>query len=646
MTNSPYVRAALAQAALELTPPLIRNTLIEDADFREEYGFTADAVLSFEAFGLSAGRSELFNAIGTLFSGKSEVKVTDTEGRKWKLKNISREGDLPKFELSRGKQRLILPDFCALSPDRTTRLRSLDEAASDANLPSSARDRWRNVLAERALEDDEIDAFHCEFRETPVDMARSIRGEIVHGKSSISSLVPSSRRYFERLIGAYDGSATIRDYAAGCGKALFHELSAWRSYEGFLSCLFLSSHSSLTTEINVDQLGSEDLVCAFDFLEKHGDRISQLGAIEVGLRVLPLRSEIESVLIRLIKQIRDDDVDGQASGFKLLSALFLLVDGELSRTRLLSAEPPFYRRLAALSQAALIHRQLVNSAVDIDQFCEWSFSNRGEQYYLQSLADMRLEPRWNPDLAAASQMKADFFGRIMIAAKNYEQNIKDGELSDLVLGTEPGSLHSLSEFPRPYFPGPLEGAEDTPNILPSEIFEAIETQLGAEEVGPSSFIALVNSALIFRVGADQAELAARALKLGSYRLANVEDRPQLLAILNGLATVAAVARSRALTDELRILVRRYRHDAQYALSIEEAMRICLVAAASRADLNDWREFAGDWLTELAFSDLEGDDGEVLHSHLQCLCHAVPELWVSCGRADAALMAYNASRHPA
>lgn len=196
-------------------------------------------------------------------------------------------------------------------------------------------------------------------------------------------------------------------------------------------------------------------------------------------------------------------------------------------------------------------------------------------------------------------------------------------------------------WPRPYFPGPLEGAEDTPNILPAEISEAIETQLGAEEVAPSSFIALVNSALIFRVGADQAELAAKALKLGSYRLANVEDRSQLLAILNGLATVAAIARSCALADELRILVRRYRRDAQYALSIEEVMRICLVAASSRAGLNDWRDFAGDWLTELAFGDLEGNDGEVLQSHLQCLCHAVPELWVSCGRADAALMAYNA-----
>ena len=150
-------------------------------------------------------------------------------------------------------------------------------------------------------------------------------------------------------------------------------------------------------------MDSEDLVRAFDFLDKHGDRTSQLGAIEVGLRILPSRPEIESVLIRLIEQIRGDDVDEQASGFKLLSALFLLVDGELSRNRLLSAEPPFYRRLAALSQAALIHRQFANSAVDTDKFRNWAFSNSFEQYYMQSLADMRLEPRWNPDLAAARE---------------------------------------------------------------------------------------------------------------------------------------------------------------------------------------------------------------------------------------------------
>jgi hypothetical protein len=127
--------------------------------------------------------------------------------------------------------------------------------------------------------------------------------------------------------------------------------------------------------------------------------------------------------------------------------------------------------------------------------------------------------------------------------------------------------------------------------------------------------------------------------LCNYTLANLESRSQLIAILNGLATVAAITRNPALADELRILVRRYRHDSEYGFSIEESMKMCLVASAGREDLMEWRQFAGEWLTELAFGELEGQEGEVLYSHLSALLHSVPELWVSCARADAALKAW-------
>ena len=263
-------------------------------------------------------------------------------------------------------------------------------------------------------------------------------------------------------------------------------------------------------------------------------------------------------------------------------------------------------------------------------------------YYLQSLTDMRLEPRWNPNLADATQMKANFFARIMAVAKDFEKNIKSSELRNLVLGTGSGSLRSLSEFPSLYYPGPLEGTEDRLNILPAEVSEAIKDQLSAKKITPLSFTALVNFAPFFHIDSEQAELAAKALKLGKYQLTGIKDKLQLLTILNGLATVAATVRSKTLADELRILVRKYRHDTQYALSVEECLTIYLVAAASHADMNDWREYCGDCLTELAFGDLEDRDGKMLHSFIQHLCHAVPELWVSCGRAEAALMAFNSS----
>ena len=643
--NSPYVKSTFAQTALDLTPPLIRETLLGDRDFRKEYGIEVNSIISFPAFDISFHLSSLYNAVRRVLSGASEKKVINTKGQKWRLKNISKKGELPNLSLSRGEKRFPLPGLAVLSPDRDTRLRFLDEAIFSFNLPNSASERWRNILSERALADDEVDAFYSELRDTPVEKMRSISSKLRTGPSSLSSLIPPSRKYFEILVGVYNESPSIRDYAASVGRTLFAQLSAWRPYDGFLFSLLLSSHSSLTDEINVDQLSSAELVRAYNFLEKQGDRISQLGAIEVGLRVLPSRPEIEQPLIRLIEQIRDDDVDGQASGFELLSALFCLVDGELSRTRLLSPETPFYRRLAALSQATLIHRQAMSLSVDIDQFSkwidqlsEWAFSNRGEYYYIQSLSDMRLEPRWDPELLVASQMKANFFGRILTAAKKYEQNIKGSQIYDLLLTNKAGSLQPFSDCLDTWLPGPLDGAENTQNILPSEIAEVIETQLSPKEVGPSSFIALVNFALLYPIDADQAELAAKALKQTDYHLRNIEKKSQIVVILFGLAKVAAVSRNHRLADELRILVRRYRHDTEYALSIEEVIRICLVAAASRSQLDEWTEFVGAWLTELAFGDLKDDEGQIFYSSLNCLCHAVPELWISCGRADAALSA--------
>jgi hypothetical protein len=638
MTNPPFSRAALAQAAMEYVPPLIRRTLLDESAFNEEFGFKTEAVVSLGTSGVAIQRTELFDAVRSVLAGAENAEVVDETGSAWLLRNEADEGALPVLALSVDDERLVLPDFAMLSSDIGMRIRSFEQAAADVNLPIDAKEHWRKILTERALEDDEVDTLHRDIRNTPVHLERTIRSEIKEGQGSISSLVPSSRDYYSRLVGNYDGSASIKEYAAGLGQTFLNGLSEWRPYEGFLFSLILSSHTTLTSEIHVDRLGNDDLIKAFEFIEAHGDMLSRLGAFEVGLRVLSQRPEVEPFLMRLVHRIRDDNLEGEQCDFKLFSALFVLVDGELSRTRLMSETPPFYRRLASLAHAALIHRIIVQCGIEYKSFYEWAFSTRFEYYYMQSLADMRTEPRWNPDLIDASQIKEDFFGRLMIAGNCYSGNLGEGELRETILGNCEQSLAKLSSFFRPYYPGPLEGSEDTPNQLPEELVHAIDEQLNTDDVDASSFIALVNSAMIFRITSGHAELAAKALRLGNYTVAKLEDKSQLVGILNGLATVAAVSRSPALADDLRILVRRYLHDPQYKFSIEEAMRVCLVASASRQDIIDWRDFVGQWLTELAFSEMEKNEAEDFCSRLTTLLHSTPELWVSCARADAALKA--------
>ena len=638
MISNAKIKSDIAHAVLGIAPPLIRESLLNIQQFRDDFGLIPEATIAFGAGEVLVKRSTLFEAIRTILSGANETQVSDVEGSVWGLTNEADEDAAPLLVLSSNEHRLELPNFTVLSIDATLRIRSLEKSASEVNLPIDDLGNWQLILKERALEDDEVDAYLSDLRDTPICFEESMHRELIRGISNASSLVPNSRRYFQRLVGAYDGSNSISDYATGAGRKLLENLSKWQPYEGFLFSLLLSSHSTLTAEIITDHLGKDKLVKAYDFVEKYGDMLSRLGAFEVGLRILPERPEVEPFLLGLVNRIRNDDVDGNVSEFELFSALFVLVDGELSRTRLMAGEPPFYRRLASLAQAALLHRQLVKCGINIDQFSRWALSNRVEYFYMQSLADLRAEPRWIPNLAVASQMKADFLGRIIIAGNKFEKIICPGELYDTIFGNGQQSILNTFEFPLPFFPGPLEGAEHSPSSLPIELARVIEQQLDTDEIEASSFFTLVNSSMIFRIKPDHAELAAKALSMANHRLANLADKSQLVGILHGLATVAAISRNPSLAGELRILVRRYLRDPQFCISAEESMRICLVASAAQKELTKWREFAGEWLTELAFSEMEKGEAEVLHSHVIALLHSVPELWISCAKADAALRA--------
>lgn len=640
MKNSLSDKELLAQAILlKYVPPLIRESLLEDQDFLREFVLTKNVIVSLGTKNSDFNRSELFNAVRYVLADAGETDVSDVNGCLWTLRNEATEDALPKLVLSSTDQRLIISHFTLLSEDPSKRIRVLEQAVFNTNLPHCATEKWRKILVDRPLTDDEIDIFQRDICNTPVHLMQSLPTKFIKGECRISFLVPNSRQYFERLIGIYDGSKSIVPYADEISLNLFKQLTSWKSYEGFLFCLLLSAHSALTAKINVDNLSEEKFVKAFDFVEKHGDMLSRLGAFEVGLRVLPERPEVEPFLLRLVHRICDDDVEGDYSEFKLFSALFILVDGELARIHLLAEKPPFYRRLASLTQAALIHRQLNKFQIDYNKISEWAISQRGEYYYMQSLSDMRSEPSWNPDLAVAAQIKAEFVSRIITASNCFKENIKSGELHDMVFKDGQQNIFNLCEFKCLFFPGPLEGNEKNQNILQDEQASFIKEQLNADKIEAASFVPLVNSALIFNITSDYAELASKAIKKGNYSFSNLQNKSQLVSVLNGLSTVAAISRTPTLANDLRILTRRYRQNSQYGLSIQEVIKICLMASASREDLMEWREFVGEWLTELAFNELEGDEGEYFYSHLTVLLHLIPELWRSCARADAALQAW-------
>jgi hypothetical protein len=197
-------------------------------------------------------------------------------------------------------------------------------------------------------------------------------------------------------------------------------------------------------------------------------------------------------------------------------------------------------------------------------------------------------------------------------------------------------------FPAPYLPGPLEGGVEAVNPMPSEIEQQVYEDLKAEVVTPQSFTGLVNTALIFKLGPQMADLAAEAVRRAKYQLRDIGANAPAFSLLYGLAIVAAVTRSEGLAAEVRVLVRGVRRRPGGAIDLSDTLRIVLAAAAAYSDIDKWCTFLGEWITELSYEDMDRSGAKALWSRIRDLCQIERRLWGTCARADAACASLSAA----
>jgi hypothetical protein len=499
--------------------------------------------------------------------------------------------------------------------------------------------QWREILTERPLEDEELERILDEFRLTPAHSAAAIEDRLRRQHFGAPDLVPSDIRYFDRLAGAQTDRTNLREFVSGVLDSHVHALIERQSSEGLKDALLLSSHSMVSEIVDLRTLPREEVLRVYEWLADQGDRISQVGAIECGLRCLDLFPEIEPNLAAMIRAIAADDPDQSGGRLSLVSGLVALVEGEIARRGVLRRRPPYWRRLASIAHASLIEREVLAANLEAASVAEWGLKSGGALYYIQTLVDLRQEPRWFPDFISPQHLKAEFISRIAGAAERHSRNSAVGELNLVLWGSEAGTIQSQRASPSAFLPGPLEGGIEPVIEIPAELEASIKTKLEAEELTPESFFGLVNSALIFRVGSQLSELAAQGLSRVGYQLRKMSAGDDPFSLLHGLAMVSALTRSKALAHEVRVLCRAARHRTRSPLTPEAVARIALVAAAAHDDFTDWSNFAGDWFTELAFADMTREQAIALQGDLHTLLHVEPLLWETCGRAEAALSAF-------
>jgi hypothetical protein len=212
-------------------------------------------------------------------------------------------------------------------------------------------------------------------------------------------------------------------------------------------------------------------------------------------------------------------------------------------------------------------------------------------------------------------------------------------LRETLSGNSKNAIRSQIQFPYSFLPGPLEGGVESVAVMPEEVEADLRKSLEGDVLTPLSFVTLVNSALIYRIDAAFADLAADGLRRVKYELRQIKSESEAFHLLSGLATVAAVTRSHGLADEVRVLMRVVRRKPGIQITQENAMRISMVAAAAHADNLEWCKYVGECITEYSFEEMPHRDALVLRHHLHTLRQLEPQLWKTTARADAAISAF-------
>ncbi|WP_269537089.1 hypothetical protein [Cerasicoccus fimbriatus] len=631
-----HKKILLAQCLANL-PEMLRDSLLSDVDIVSKYDLDTKFQVTLGGSDTSFESEVFYKAIRETANGSGNAQIEDSNGRFWNVQVEHLEGGKHIFSLSNAQNRLRLPDFSFFSESKAMRVEALDSISKDLYLPANSVEYWKELAVERSLEVKEIDGFHKEIADSVIRVAQNIKRILGSEEIASSSLVPLSRRYYQRLVGEYDGSSTIEEYARCRGIEVFREYLKWSREKGFGYCLHMLVHPAFVKHIEFDDLETLDFEATYIYLEEHGSPFEKIVGIELGMRIIQQRPDLEPKLLKLIDAICDQS---SLNTFFMFSSIFVLVDAEISKNKIFEKEPPFYRRLASLAHTGVIFRELMK--IDLgDGFAVWARKTGAGQYLMQTFADMRSEPRWHPDFISTTNLRSYLLVRILNSLPEEILESKTGAIYEKTLGHGAGSVMNTLDLGLFLHLGPLDGADSSAIELPKEFSDAIENQLKEESRDgpkPITFTALVNSARIYGLKPEHAEMAAKILREGKYRLSKIEDRSHLITVLNGLASVAAVTRCKELADELRILDRKYRRDQQFQLSVNESMLLCLASSSSRSELIDWCDFVGQWITELSFFELSGDDAKLLYVNLRLLLHSVPELWLHCSEAEAAIRA--------
>ncbi|WP_419210111.1 hypothetical protein ABRP32_16375 [Providencia manganoxydans] len=614
MANYDSMRAYMAFHIINLFPSLVRAELLSDSTLSEEIGLATDATVSFGYKDIAFSRSALFKAIRSAFKNtEEEFYLEDVNGNSWSLRHHPDER--PAFSLSRGGERLLNHSFWPLCNDADKRFSLFETEAKDRSLSKDELERWGAVLSVPTISDDDVSDLLLDLERSPSHIEALLRQEFQGSLNKISTLVPDNIRYYERLVGKYCGSKNIYEYCKVELKQYFdNRIENKVGVNDLLICI----HKSISVSVSNGLVDEAQYHAIANQAIETCHPILLISCLEVG--ILKFKDSSAEIIKKLFESISSEKT---LDNLRIFCSMAVFVDGELARLQIFKGKPPFYRRLAAFSQSALIVKVGLDEGVAFDKVEQWATQQRGLYFFCQSVIDLIEEPRWLPMYLTAGQFINELYGRVNNVCQEANQcDVVEYLKNELIPGLRL-NMHS-------FLPGPLEG-NSTPAVVPDEISNLLAKHINSED-SFESFRVLMNSTPFWKIDDEYLERVVLLLESAQHKLAAVNDKDSVYQVLNGLAQVACMTRSKKLAASVTILSRLYRDYIDVNSEPENYLAIGLVAGAAFEDKEGWAEYIGQWCTELAYLPIGEDAIERIEVMLERLCILEPYLYYTCSKA--------------
>jgi hypothetical protein len=441
-----------------------------------------------------------------------------------------------------------------------------------------------------------------DVRATPAAVMRELQTLFEYSEVAPGDLVPTDRRYYERLVGRWEQHRTLAEFAAatagwGYGSSMTEQIE-----QG----LARSIHASTAPGALIAACDPAVLRTVVTQLLPHIDAWSLTGLSE-GLVQRPdafteLKDVSEQVLRTLLEITGEDH-----PRLRLTASLAALVDGTNSVSGRFGDRPVYWRRLASFAHAALLERLLLQLGIPVSKFVAWA-DNFRPTFQVATLADLPSEPRWHSLLLTAPQLRAELLGRAWAALAPHRERIVAAGLDDLVFAPAEHALETRQVFILSVLPGPLEGEVSLAMLLQPELQAEIEEYELVSEL-------------------------TRLLQQLDDEVATPERWPDLLMML---AYVAAGARDRPLADAVHQHLAR-----RTGIAFDTRVYVTLSACGWCADLEAWTTAIAEAANTLV-RDLTPKNARHLEFVLDKLANAqpllIPRLAPVVARVRGALMA--------